>query len=329
MLASEAIEFFSQLETFSDRYLTRWGQPGWNCGWRNDWPCEPNGVIIHYTASSSLRGTVRWFCNPQYNARASSHWVVHHRRISAHDEFASDLPLVKALPVTVFQPVSRLKKAWHATWANSWAFGIENVNQGYIDKFGEELVELRRKYWYPYTPAQLHTNAILVRYLMELYPTVGLDRVLGHEQVQSERTVMGGKQMKNKWDPGPLFPLLQLRNQVLEGMAARSEVAHRHVPLTPVWDDVDIMELVYPGNNSRALFWKELSQYVKSGKPRRAGNVAMQLLGYDVPTKSTTTYAATSVRIFQRMMGLLVDGIMGPITRRALRARLIERQILA
>lgn len=97
-------------------------------------------------------------------------------RVSAH--FVVDRGGI----VTQFVPVSR--RAWHAgpsSWegrqqCNDYSIGIEMI--------GDEL--------HPFTAAQYRETARLCRMLMQRFPAISRERIVGHQDVAPER----------KWDPG-------------------------------------------------------------------------------------------------------------------------------
>ncbi|MBL4775700.1 MAG: 1,6-anhydro-N-acetylmuramyl-L-alanine amidase AmpD [Mariprofundus sp.] len=97
-------------------------------------------------------------------------------QVSAH--FVVD----RAGDITQFVATDR--RAWHAgisSWqgrkaCNDFAIGIEMI--------GDEQQ--------PFSPAQYRETARLCRSLMQRYPVIGSDRIVGHEDIAPGR----------KWDPG-------------------------------------------------------------------------------------------------------------------------------
>lgn len=97
-------------------------------------------------------------------------------RVSAH--FVVD----RKGAVTQFVPV--LRRAWHAgpsSWegrdqCNDYSIGIEMI--------GDEV--------HPFTPAQYRETARLCHMLMQQFPAIGRERIVGHQEVAPDR----------KWDPG-------------------------------------------------------------------------------------------------------------------------------
>jgi N-acetylmuramoyl-L-alanine amidase len=168
---------------------------------------RPQYLIIHYTANSSVTGTVRHFQKEGSNA-------------SAHLIIGRDGELV--------QMVDFNRKAWHAgesRWGNVWALnevsvGIELVNWGPLTPKGSKLMPWTRNpndavdgidagqftrrsdgklgWWQLYPDEQLEVCFNVSRELVRHYKMLD---VLGHEDISPAR----------KQDPGPAFPLRQLR----------------------------------------------------------------------------------------------------------------------
>ncbi|MEM9685410.1 MAG: N-acetylmuramoyl-L-alanine amidase [Bacteroidota bacterium] len=170
----------------------------------------PDTIIVHYTAGSSLESSVNWLKNPK--AKVSAHLVV-----------GKSGAVVQLVPFNTI--------AWHAgnsewngrTGLNSYSIGIEMDNAGLLEKqadgyytyFGKRIPEdqvmlATHKHsseeapWEVYTEAQLAVVSDICIALKEDYNIVEL---LGHDDIAPER----------KLDPGPAFPLQQLRGKVLLG----------------------------------------------------------------------------------------------------------------
>lgn len=169
-----------------------------------------NAIILHFTASAALTGTVKWFMNTK--ARVSSHYV-----IGRHGD--------------VVQMVKEKDKAWHAGRSeldgdkrvNSLSIGIEMVNWGElrkkrgkfyawpgkytreydVEKFGKPVFANDR-WWAPYSEEQFQACVKICRTLVKKYPSITVDRIVGHEDVAPGR----------KTDPGPAFDLPRLRKLV-------------------------------------------------------------------------------------------------------------------
>ena len=254
-------------------------------------PDGPSGLVVHYTASPSLAGTVEYFCRPALGARASAHLVVGRLQEPWGRALSQDLPWVGQLPVTVVECRPPTLPAWHATWANCAFFGIEVVNLGYAlpparyvtgpgvpgpgapaSVWDDPWVACGR-HWQQYPPDQ---RAALAACIGAVATAFGLPAwsVVGHEQVQGTQT--HGATGCDKRDPGPALPLMPLR--VASGFAPQT---------TP--DD--------------------------------GAGAALARLGYAPAGDGRQP----SVELFQRLMGLVVDGDAGPRTQAALAARLVDR----
>jgi N-acetylmuramoyl-L-alanine amidase len=176
----------------------------------------PDTVIIHYTAGASLESSVNWLRKPE--ARASAHLVI-----------GKTGKVVQLLPFDTI--------GWHAgrsewkgrTSMNQYSIGIEMDNagvleqrlDGYYTHFGKRIPDAEvvitkhqhhavAKAWEAFTPQQLEKVEEVCLALKAHYPMVEL---LGHEDIAPGRKI----------DPGPAFPLFQLRGRVLEGRGALEE----------------------------------------------------------------------------------------------------------
>jgi len=110
--------------------------------------------------------------------------------ISAHPDF-SDLAGVRVSAhfvvdrngrITQFVPCQ--KRAWHAG-KSSWQ-GRDGCNDYAI---GIEMIGDEKR---PFTHAQYTETARLCRVLMQHYPTISKERIVGHQDIAPDR----------KWDPG-------------------------------------------------------------------------------------------------------------------------------
>lgn len=176
----------------------------------------PDSIIVHYTAGPSGDSTVKYFSRS--NARLSAHLVVH-----------EDGRVTQMVPFD--------KKAYHAGTSyydgrssfNNFSVGIEISNPGYLTKKSvgyvtwweakksnpkpvpEDMVfegkhrnsVTRAKYWHKYTPEQIAAVEEICKALYEAYE---IKYILGHEEIAPGR----------KTDPGPAFPLDELREKVFQ-----------------------------------------------------------------------------------------------------------------
>jgi len=169
----------------------------------------PDSIIIHYTAMSSAALAVNALTNPK--VKASAHLVI-------------------AKNGKVHQLAPFNYRTWHAgtseyngrKYFNNFSIGIEIDNLGWLDDmkngdFGrkgkvlaqQSAVEeathwnkkIRKKYWEKYTSNQIERVTEICKALMEVY---GIQEVLGHDEISIDR----------KQDPGPLFPMEELRREL-------------------------------------------------------------------------------------------------------------------
>jgi len=168
---------------------------------------SPSYIIIHYTAGSSIEGSVNWFKNP--SAEASAHLVI-----------GRDGRIVQMVPFN--------QRAWHAgksQWGNvnglnSYSIGIELVNAGrlvkkqgaFINWAGhvipdDEVIEATHKndsgsaFWHEYTKSQIETA---IEVSKTLVPAYSILEILGHDDIAPRR----------KSDPGPAFPMSAFTSRV-------------------------------------------------------------------------------------------------------------------
>lgn len=174
----------------------------------------PDSIIIHYTAGRSAESSVNTLCNPK--TKASAHLVI------GRDN-------------SITQLVSFDTIAWHAGRSsykgrvgfNKYSIGIEIDNAGRLEKSGDKYVSwFKKKYelddvveavhrnesassfWHAYTEDQVAIVSDICELLIDTYQ---ITSILGHEEIAPKR----------KTDPGPAFPLDQLRNHLL--VSDRSE----------------------------------------------------------------------------------------------------------
>jgi N-acetylmuramoyl-L-alanine amidase len=177
-------------------------------------------LVMHYTAGTSLEGTIRTFSDPA-------------QQKSAHLVIGRDGALV--------QMVSFNQVAWHAgpsSWKpkgnllpikslNFYTIGIEMVNAGPLTRTQDgkffawwgaeisprEVVEVNpslptsfgKRYWHHFPEEQINAAIDVARTLVDTYH---LQDVLGHSDIAPGR----------KTDPGPAFPMSNFKS-VLFGRA--------------------------------------------------------------------------------------------------------------
>jgi N-acetylmuramoyl-L-alanine amidase len=169
----------------------------------------PQYLVMHYTASTSEKGTINWFLNK--DAQASAHLLI--------DMDGS---------ITQFAPFNIV--TWHAgisEWnglvgLNKFAIGIELVNAGRLVKSGtmwispldkkqipdsEVVIATHRNEtssagWQMYSEIQLNVASEIAALLVKTY---SLKDVVGHDEIAPHR----------KSDPGPAFPMSSFRSRAV------------------------------------------------------------------------------------------------------------------
>ena len=177
----------------------------------------PDTIIIHYTAGPSAKSAIRTFKDDDAN-------------VSAH--------IVMDFDGSITQMVDFNVVAWHAgksklgsrSGFNKYSIGIEIVNAGLLEKDDEEggyeawwgknykesevVKAIHRngggaRYWHKFTDEQIAATKELCRVLKDTY---NITAIHGHEEVSPGRKV----------DPGPAFPLDELRQEVF-GLKTKEE----------------------------------------------------------------------------------------------------------
>jgi len=171
---------------------------------------NPEYIVMHYTASGTLSGTVAWFKNP--NAQASAHLVI------GHDG-------------AIVQMGRFNQKLWHAGTSrlgtrsgfNGFAIGIEIVNWGLL--YGQpgqwrswtgapiddsRVIQATHKMdtssagWEQFQEIQIDVAVSAVQAICAEYG-IGESHVVGHDDISGFR---------GKRDPGPLLNLERFRSRV-------------------------------------------------------------------------------------------------------------------
>lgn len=179
---------------------------------------QPDTIIIHYTAGKSAESSAKYLSKD--NIKASAHIVV-----------ARDGRIIQLLPFDTI--------AWHAgksaykgrSGYNKFSIGIEIDNAGILTQTGDEYIswfgkkypakdvikathrnENKDRYWHTYTEEQIKAVEDLCESLLDSYPNI--QHILGHEEIAPGR----------KTDPGPAFPLDNLRNRLIQNRDSESSI---------------------------------------------------------------------------------------------------------
>ena len=180
---------------------------------------EPQYLVFHYTAGSSAQGSIESLCTKKPTGNASAHLVL-----------ARDGSITQLAPFNV--------STWHAgishwnglTGMNQYTIGIEVDNAGKLIQVGEkyrawfgreypedQVVRARHKNesetacWHAFTEEQIKAALDLSQLLIEKY---NLKDILGHEDIAPGR----------KTDPGPAFPLSNIRSAVFGRSQDENEI---------------------------------------------------------------------------------------------------------
>lgn len=186
---------------------------------------QPTGVICHYTASNAAKGPRRPYgrlpvmlrrLRPLSGQGVGCHVVVWDEPVSRLQPLKARYPLLQAVPAEVLFFGDELA-LWHAGSANRWSLGIEVRNCGELHRSsrgaffwnrgkhryrGRTPLEINGTYWEPFTYSQMLGTLWISRLFAAVHP-IQPQRFLGHTQVSSTRI-----------DPGPHFPLHELRSAV-------------------------------------------------------------------------------------------------------------------
>jgi N-acetylmuramoyl-L-alanine amidase len=179
-------------------------------------------VVLHFTAEPTLEGALRRYADP--GARASVHLLIDREG-----------------GITQLVPFDFV--AWHAgssSWRdvkglNDYSIGISFVNAGALTRKGDQWVAWygglipdsevyiehdassgEETAWQKYTRAQIVTAMTVIPEIVAAYPSI--EEILSH----SEITAQGRK----KRDPGPAFPIEELRQRCNEVLKERSNDAN-------------------------------------------------------------------------------------------------------
>lgn len=202
--------------------------PNFRPGRKPDAPIS--GMVIHYTAAGSGKGSADYFSKKEVSWKEGD--VVKTAKVSASAHLVIDRD------GTIYQCVDLGDRAWHAgpatLWqgkplkpgqnVNDWTIGIEIANWGQLNPphpAGHTFTNYTGKpykgpaayvhtgagtetYWEPYPEAQVIAVIKACKLLVSLYPAITRENVLGHQDVQPV----------NKIDPGPAWPMERFLDEV-------------------------------------------------------------------------------------------------------------------
>lgn len=172
---------------------------------------QPDAIVIHFTAGSSLESAIATMCDPA-------------RKVSAHLAIGKSGETVQLVPFD--------KEAWHAgpstyrgrSGFNRYSIGIELDNPGrltrdagggFVSWFGKsypatDVIEAAHRnetaptFWCKFPAEQVEATMEVCAALID---ALHIKTIVGHEEIAPGR----------KFDPGPAFPLDKLRDRLLAG----------------------------------------------------------------------------------------------------------------
>lgn len=139
-------------------------------------------IIVHATGGPFCQGGRVTF-SPAGTAERMKAFFERSGAVSIHYIVGQDGQVLKSVPEDEI--------AIHAVNHNDQAIGIELINAG----DGRE----------PYPEAQVRAVTKLIREIQARW-RIPLAQVKGHEEVDRSQFACGGRQVRRKQDPGPLFP---------------------------------------------------------------------------------------------------------------------------
>lgn len=180
----------------------------------------PDTIIIHYTAGAS--------------GQSSANTLSKEGGVSAHVVVDREGPVFQLAPFNIMCKHAGTSEYEGRKYFNQYAIGIEIDNAGFLEKNGdvytswfkrvykpEDVVEATHRnesfprYWHTFSEIQISKVEEICRLIMREYD---IKYILGHEEISPGR----------KQDPGPAFPLDQLREQLFAG------VLHEEEPIKPI-----------------------------------------------------------------------------------------------
>ncbi|WP_299477285.1 N-acetylmuramoyl-L-alanine amidase [uncultured Roseibium sp.] len=241
----------------------------------------PSTTVMHFTFGATASSSAEWFRDPNNKFKSSAHIVI-----------GRDGEVIQCVDFD-----TGANHAGKSTWKgrpglNTWAFGIELANWGYLQKKGgtwwswtgktEVASPVLAKHkngnpngtagligWEPYPDVQIETAAAIVRVLIDTY---GRQELVGHDDISVGR----------KWDPGPAFDFDSFRMMTTEDLSDNTDnfvfsntpgdtLNLRQGPgmhfdvITALKDGTQLMILERDGN------WLMVNVYNATGKVVRTG----------------------------------------------------------
>ena len=356
--------FFKDLRAFTVDVLKFIKAPTSPGGKVRSWKFgRPKGIIEHFTADVSWKGSASWLNDPK-NQASSCHFMVLDRMATELAPILAKYPSLSVLPVTCLLLADLDKGTWHAGWANSMCVGIENRNVGEVryvngkycwwannwsaplpSDLNKTPVLINGKYWEPYTKGQIKANVIIGRYLNVLTAADGgliKSWIIPHSCVSNQKS-----------DTGPAYPLLDVREAMYSDVPLESLDFINKMVDDPVYtrdydemNDANFLKQLAERQQDRNIdseftddhFLKaigtpsaSLQALIQSGDWKANLDVVrrgLAKLEYYIDPSSTgpklDLSTSTAVQLFQRSVGLTADSVPGPVTQKAIFDRMTE-----
>lgn len=151
---------------------------------------EVTSIIVHATGGPFCQGGQVRF-SPAGTVESIKRFFEASSSVSIHYIVGRDGEVARSVPEG--------EVAYHARDHNEESVGIELINAG----DGEE----------PYPEGQIRALADLIKDIRRRWG-IPLDAVKGHEDVDTSTFRCGGREVRRKQDPGPLFPWSRLRDEM-------------------------------------------------------------------------------------------------------------------
>jgi len=294
------------------------------------------GILYHYTNGVSMAGAMGWSNDPRQGNTGSS-W-----NCQISDRLSDDIigeewvkipgDLLFLFPVPTIIMADHRWGTWHGNWTCGKLLGVENRNGGYsgyhkhkqgLHGLGKIGIHVGRRIWEPYTREQIVCN---VNYGKMVNGMNGGD--LDPDWILTHQCVWGTKN-----DCGPLFPVHGIRDAIFG-----NDKLSKFIPGfngLPSIDDRSVSDQMI-GKELLSCDTRSFSQgdVTMVDDSLEAGREALWSTEEDIKMLRIIGYNATEtnsekfVKWFQRSMHamkkkrpdaeLVVDGVMGPKTRKFL-----------
>jgi len=293
-------------------------------GWRQG---KPLGICDHFTAGDTTVDTLKWFSSyDQWSIKQKDGSIVH-KYAGASSEFVIGLDG----EIFLLIPFWEGKSSWHEPTLNGRCLGIEHTNVGELRKVNNKFVfwpgdwskpyKLYSElppialaspwrgafYMMPYTRQQLVSNLLIKRALVCMYSDMNPSFFVGHSDFRDD-----------KLDPGPLFPLKELRKFAFESKPF-SEYAffNSYTPVgTAVLDAFDSNDLNVLYNDAVLVQAPIDMEFDTKQDLILWVQINLKKLKYNTTIDGLiSSVYIEAVRLFQSEHSLVKDGIAGPITR--------------